>query len=98
MLSLLNLNVKEDCFTHLTVLARLKGAEKRANTTPSMVKLTREEKMTCVHGVCGVGSGHDAPSAHSLKLGAAAASCRRWHDQPPRPPASSTSSHTLHCE
>lgn len=32
---------------HLTVLARLKGAEKRANTTPSSVKLMSDEKMTC---------------------------------------------------
>lgn len=39
--------------THLTVLARLKGAEKRANTTPSMMKLTREEKMTCGQHVNG---------------------------------------------
>lgn len=37
------------CLLNCMLLARLKGAEKRANTRPSMMKLIRLEKMTCMH-------------------------------------------------
>ena len=36
---------------HLTLDARLKGAEKRAKTIPSMIKLTSELEMTLKFGM-----------------------------------------------